>query len=154
MGASEQGGNGWWVLGMARRFKTNLIKINKAYRVFELADAAGVSVATVRSWIKVGMQRLDETRPTIIMGFHALAFLNTRKAKAKRPMALGEFYCMRCKAPRTPFGMMADYCPTTATGGRLKALCGTCECNCNRNISAANLPDIRKVLDVATRSTE
>ena len=136
---------------MARRFATRFIKANKQYRVHELAEVAGVSIATVRSWIKSGMQCLDDNRPAIIMGFHALDFLTTRKAKARRPLALGEFYCLRCKAPRAALGAMADYEPTSDKGGRLKALCGVCECQCNRNISASDLHEIRKVLDVVNR---
>jgi hypothetical protein len=135
---------------MARRFKTRAIKANKAYQVDELADAAGVSVPTVRSWIKAGMQRVDGNRPTIIMGFQALDYLSARKEKACRPLALGEFYCLRCKAQRTALGSMADYVSTSATGGRLTALCGVCECQCNRNVSASELPEIFKILDVAT----
>jgi hypothetical protein len=136
---------------MARRFKTRSIKANKTYQVDELADAAGVSIPTVRNWIGAGMQRVDSNRPAIIMGFQALEFLNARKAKSKQPMALGEFYCLRCKVPRAPLGAMADYVATSVKGGRLKALCGVCECPCNRNISASDLPDIHKVLDVENR---
>ncbi|SHK54802.1 hypothetical protein SAMN05444000_1385 [Shimia gijangensis] len=136
---------------MARRFKTRSIKANKSYRVPELAEAADVSIATVRNWIKAGMQCVDGNRPTIVMGFQALEFLTARKADAKRPSALDEFFCFRCKATRAALGSMADYEPTSEKGGRLKALCGVCECQCNRNISARDLPQIRKVLEVATR---
>ena len=139
---------------MARRFKTRGIKANKTYRIDELADAAGVSPPTVRVWIKAGMTLIDDSRPTIIMGFHALEFLTARKNSSKRPMALGEFYCLRCKAPRSPLGAMADYEPSSVTGGRLKAFCGVCECPCNLNISANKLSDFRKVLDVEIRDTE
>lgn len=137
---------------MARRFRTQPIKTNVAYRVDELADVAGVSVPTVRNWIRAGMPLVDQDHPMMIMGFQALAYLNFRKAKASRPLALDEVYCLRCKAPRMPFGAMADYVPSGAAGGRLKALCEVCECQCNRNISARDLPEIRKVLDVATRA--
>ena len=136
---------------MARRFRTRAIKANQAYRVDELAEAAGVTVPTVRTWIGAGLQLVDKNRPAMIMGFQALAFLKSRKAKACRPLALGQFYCLRCKAPRMPLGGMADYAPSSATGGRLKAICEVCECQCNRNISAGDLPEICKVLDVATR---
>ena len=98
---------------MSRRFKTRGIKNNKSYRISELADAAGVSIATVRNWLKSGMQRVDSNRPTMIMGFQALEYLNARKTSSKRPMSLGEFYCLRCKAPRPPLGAMADYVPTS-----------------------------------------
>jgi len=136
---------------MAKRFKTRSIKANKSYQVDELADTAGVSIGTVRNWIRAGMPLLDESRPMMIMGFQALEFLMTRQTNGKRPLQVGEFYCLRCKAPRAPMGAMADYVPTSETGGRLKALCGTCECQCNRNIRGIDLPEIRKVLDVETR---
>lgn len=136
---------------MARRFKTRGIKGNKAYEVHELADAACVSPATVRTWLKSGMGRIDNTRPTMIIGFQALDYLNSRKAKGKRPMQLGEFYCLRCKAPRAAFGAMADYVPSSPNGGRLKALCGVCECNCNRNIRASELPTFSEVLEIEIR---
>ena len=118
---------------MVRRFRTRGIKANKTYRIDELADAAGVSSPTVRAWIKVGMTPIDGNRPTMIMGFHALEFLTIRKNSSKRPMA--------------------DYEPSSATGGRLKAFCGVCECPCNLNISANKLSDFRKVLDVEIKDT-
>jgi hypothetical protein len=136
---------------MARRFRTRAIKANKVYQVDELADAAGVSIPTVRNWIKAGLQLVDKNRPMMIMGFHALDFLKARKARASRPLALGEFYCLRCKAPRMPLGAIVDYVSSSATSGRLKAICQVCECQCNRNIRARDLAGIRMVLDVATR---
>lgn len=134
---------------MARRFRTQGIKANKAYQVDELAEAADVSVLTVRNWIVAGMQLVDTSRPMLVMGFQALEFLKNRRAQSRRPLAKGEFYCLRCKAPRKPLGAMADYEPTSATSGRLKALCGVCECPCNRNIRTSDLGDISEVLDVA-----
>lgn len=139
---------------MSRRFKTRRIKSDKAYRIGELADAAEVSSATVRAWLRSGMGQMDDTRPTMIMGFQALAYLNERKRAAKRPMEPWELYCLRCKAPRRPLGGMTDYVATSAAGGRLKGLCGVCECPCNRNISAKELPALRKILDVKIRSVE
>lgn len=138
---------------MFKRFKTRGIKANKTYNIEELAHAACVSVPTVRNWLKAGMGRIDDIRPIMIMGFQALEFLNDRKKNAKCPLALGQFYCLRCKAPREPFGAMVDYEPSSVTGGRLKGFCGVCECACNRNISAIDLPSIRKVLDVEIRDS-
>jgi hypothetical protein len=136
---------------MSRRFRTQRIKANKPYEVGELADAAYVSIPTIRNWLSSGMQKVDDNRPTIIMGFQALEYLKTRKASAKRPLKIGEFYCLRCKAPKVPFGGMADYLPTSPKGGRLMALCESCEGRCNRNISAADLEAFSKVLAIENR---
>ena len=138
---------------MARRFKVRSVKANQAYRVDELAEAACVSVATVRRWIKDGMACVDSNRPTIIMGFQALDFLAASKAKAKRPSKSNEFYCFRCHANRAAMGAMADYEPTSENGGRLKALCEVCECQCYRAIGASDLHAIRDFLEVAIRDS-
>lgn len=136
---------------MARRVKTRSIKADKSYSVHELAETVEVSDATVRNWIGAGLQSIDASHPTIIMGFQAKDFLAARKVNARRPLALGEFYCFRCKAPRGALGAMADYVPTGEQSGRLEALCEVCECQCNRNISACDLPEICSVLDVANK---
>lgn len=139
---------------MSRRFRTQGIKANKPYEVSELADAAGVSIPTVRSWLKAGMQKVDDIRPTIIMGFQALEYLKARNASAKHPLKIGEFYCLRCKVPTMPFGAMADYVPTSPRGGRLMALCEDCEGRCNRNISASDLAAFSKVLAIENRGRD
>ena len=139
---------------MVRRVRTRGIKPNKTYEVNELAEPAGVTTATVRRWLKVGLDKLDGSRPTLIMGFQALDFLDARKSKARRPSGhVSEFYCMRCKTQRGAWGGMADYEAISANGGRLKALCEACKCQCNRNVSARDLPEIRKVLDVAIKGS-
>ena len=138
---------------MARRFKTRGIKANKAYSVDELADVTGASVSAVRIWLREGLQRIDGSRPILILGFQALDFLNARRAKSKRPLKPGEFLCFRCSAARTALWAMADYEPITATSGRLKALCSVCEGTINLNVSARNLPEIRKVLDVEIKGS-
>ncbi len=138
---------------MVRRYKMRGIKANKIYRIEELADTVCVTPPTVRNWLRDGMQQIDANRPTMIMGSQALAYLSARKAASKQPMAAGEFYCLRCKAPRVPFGAMADYLPTTATSGRLKALCGVCNCPCNRNVRACDLTAISKVLVIEHRGS-
>jgi len=133
---------------VSKRIKTRGIKSNKAYTVIELAEVAGVSTATVRSWLKAGMPRVDDTRPTLILGFQALDFIQTRQKKAKRPLADGQFFCMRCKAQRAAYGAMADYLPASLNGGSLKTLCEVCGGACSRTISAAQLRSFEAVLSI------
>ncbi len=139
---------------MAKRFYTRRIKKNLAYTVEELADVTGITQATVRNWIKAGMEVLDQQRPLLVIGFQAQDFLSKRATKAKRPLAPSEVYCFRCKSPRLPDGGLADYEPTSASGGRLKAFCGVCGCICNRNISAEQLAKLTEILDIVTRVSE
>lgn len=136
---------------MAKRIALGRIKKNKAYTAAELALATGTTEATVRRWVHDGMDAIDIHRPILIMGFSASAYLKKRQSGAKRPMQLDELYCMRCKAPRKPYGMMVDYLPKGSSGGRLVALCGHCECVCNRNISASQLPVFAQHFEIAKK---
>lgn len=138
---------------MVGRVNISRIKARKSYSVEELADVCKVSISTVRTWLKSGMSRMDATTPTMILGWQAKDYLSRRKEKSKRPLAIGEFYCMRCKAPRQALGGMADYHPTSDEGGRLKAICERCECNCNRNIRQSDLAAFSEVLEIESRET-
>lgn len=133
---------------MAKRIALHLIKKNQSYTVSELADVTRASEPMVRRWIGDGMTVIDSKRPMLILGFVALDYLGSRQTKAKQPMQLNQVFCLRCKAPRTPLGLMADYIPQSTSGGRLVALCEVCGCVCNRNISAIQLPEFEKVLDI------
>lgn len=139
---------------MAKRYKTGRIKKNQAYNVEELADVVGVTQATVRNWIKAGMPVLDGNRPIFVLGFQAQDFLRKRTAKAKRPLAPGELYCFGCKAPRMPYGLMADFAPSNATSGSLIALCECCEREVYRSISLNQKAAFSEILDIAIRATE
>ena len=137
---------------MARRYNTRRIKKNQTYSVEELAEAVGATKATVRNWIKDGMMVLDRQRPMLVIGFHAQDYLSKKSAKAKRPLALGELYCLRCKSARMPDGKLADFEPTSESGGRLKAICKVCGCMCNRSIKTAQLADFSKLLDIEIKA--
>ena len=139
---------------MAKRYDIRRIKKNQSYTVEELADVVRATQATVRNWIKAGMHVLDGNRPLFVMGFQAQDFLRNRTVKAKRPLAAGELYCLGCKAPRMPLGLMADYLPSTATSGRLKALCECCQRQVFRSISSEQKAVFSEFLDIVSRATE
>ncbi len=139
---------------MSKRIVLARIKKNQTYTVVELASVSNVSEPTVRRWITAGMETIDTQRPTLVLGEAALEFLKERQSQAKVPMKLHELYCMRCKAPRAPYGLLADYTPKSSQSGRLAALCGVCECVCNRNISISQLPELQRRLEIVIRGTE
>jgi len=134
---------------MARRFSTQRIKSNQSYTVEEAAEIVGVTQQTIRAWIKAGLSTLCAKRPILILGFELRAFLQVRSIRTKRPTNLGEFYCFRCRAPRKPFGMMADYIPTNDIAGRLVTLCGVCDGTCCQITSKASLTELSQILDIA-----
>jgi hypothetical protein len=126
-----------------------LVKKHRNYTVDEVARLFGIHKNTVRSWVKSGLQTCDYKRPTLILGTQLAAFLTARRKARKRPCQPGELYCFRCRAPRTPAGMMADYQPINEKVGNLTALCPECESTMNQCISLSTLEVIRAKLDIA-----
>jgi len=124
------------------------IKIHRAYTVEELARLLPVHKNTVRIWIKAGLPIIDGKRPTMILGVEASAFLQARRARNKRTCKPGEIYCLRCRAPRSPAGDMAEYTPINENVGNLSAICPDCESFMHRLVSKAKLGQVLGKLDV------
>jgi len=95
---------------------------------------------------------MAEQIPHLIMGYHAKDYLTNRKRKTKQPLKDHQVYCLRCKAPSDPFGMMADYIPIDDNRGRIKTLCSTCEGQCTRLVRAKDIPRLSETLEIAINS--
>lgn len=131
-----------------RRPNPRLAKIHRSYTVEEAARLFGVHRNTVREWIRRGLQTVDRQRPTLILGRELAAYLKARRDSNRRPCQAGELYCMRCRVPRIPFGLMADYLPVTATSGNLIGLCPACDLLMYRRVSKAKLDAVKGPLEV------
>lgn len=128
-----------------------LVKIHRNYTVEEIARLFSAHKNTVRQWIKSGLKTLDRRRPLLVHGSELSAFLRDRKQKNKRPCQPGEFYCLRCRAPKQPDGDMADYLPITERLGNLEGICPDCGAMIYRRTSLAKLTQIRGNLDITFR---
>lgn len=113
---------------MARtRLNPKRAKLTVAYTVEEIVRLYGVHRNTVRNWIrKDGLATLGGGRPVLIMGEDLRAFLEARRANAKRPCPPGHIYCFSCQAPRRPAGDMVDFIPRGQGPGGLIAFCEAC----------------------------
>ena len=125
-----------------------LVKIHRSYTVEEVARRLGVHRNTVREWVKRGLPTCDDKRPLLILGRDLVAFLKARRLKNRRSCQPGEIYCVRCRAPRTPAGGMADYQPMTVTLGNLIGICPCCDSLIYRRVNPAKLGQIRGSLAV------
>jgi hypothetical protein len=131
-----------------RRINSRRVKIHRNYTVDEAAKALGVHKNTVRLWIKQGLPVVDERRPILLQGKAIRAFLDNRKAKRKCRLSAGEFYCLKCRSPKSPAGRMADYVALTPDLGNLQGFCPECETIMNRRTSLAKLDRIKGDLEV------
>ena len=134
-----------------RRPNYRLVKIHRNYTVEEVARLFSTHKNTVRAWVKAGLPTCDGKRPTLILGRELAAYLKARRTKNKRPCQPGEFYCLRCRAPKQPDGDMADYLPITERLGNLEGICPDCGAMIYRRASLAKLAQIRGKLDITFR---
>ena len=137
-----------------RRPNYRLVKIHRNYTVEEVARLFSTHKNTVRAWVKAGLPTCDGKRPTLILGRELAAYLKARRTKNKRPCQPGEFYCLRCRAPKQPDGDMADYLPITERLGNLEGICPDCGAMIYRRASLAKLDQIRGKLDITFREAQ
>jgi hypothetical protein len=138
---------------MARRFNYRRAKLHHSYTISELSALIGAHKHTIARWIAAGLTTTDARRPLLIHGADLRAFMKAREPIKQRCQP-GEFYCLRCRAPRRPALDMADYHPHTALRGLLRGICPDCERMIYRATTLAKLGQIRGGLDVAFPKAE
>jgi hypothetical protein len=131
-----------------RRIDPRRIKIHRSYTVKDAADALGAHKNTIAQWIKQGLAVADQSRPVLLLGTAIRAFLENRKARRKRRLAAGEFYCLKCREPKSPYGGVADYIASSSGLGSLVGLCPVCETLMNRRTSFRKLDVAKGRLEV------
>jgi hypothetical protein len=125
-----------------------LAKIHRSYSVEEIANLFGAHKNTVRMWIKNGLPPCGDIRPIIVQGRDLREFLKSRRNRNKSPCRIGEFYCLKCRAPKRAAGGMADCIQVSEFVGNLQALCPDCVCVMNRRVSMPKLDQFRAKLTI------
>jgi excisionase family DNA binding protein len=136
---------------MAKRPSHRTLRAARSYTPEEAATALGVSVGTIRSWVKKGLPIMKAQRPYLMLGEDLKAYLKAQTGKRRAALQPTELYCLSCKAPRTPMGMMVDCIPQTPTTARLLGLCDACGGTCNRMISRAKIDLYREIFALAEK---
>ena len=134
---------------MAKRPNTRSIRAARTYTIEEAAEALGVSVGTIRGWVKVGLPIMASKRPFLILGDALRRFVEQRRATLKVTLEPDQLYCLSCKSGRQPMGLMIDVLPQTTKTARLVGLCDVCGGTCNRMVSLAKLDQMRLIFDMA-----
>lgn len=138
---------------MGRRLNPRLVKIHRSYTVEEAARLWPVHKNTVRAWIKAGLRTIDRRRPILMTGRELRRFLEAKLKKVKQPCAPGEFYWVRCRAPKAPAGAMADYIAVGNSSGNLRGLCPDCGILVHRRVAYARFDEFRALLDINVLQT-
>jgi hypothetical protein len=124
------------------------------YDVHEIANLGGYHRGTVRNWLKNGLKPLDGSRPILVHGTELKRFWAERRGRRRQKCAIGEFYCFRCRQPRTPWGSMVDATPHTDKILKLAALCSSYETPMNRMVRRSDLPNYAKLMEIRALGPE
>jgi hypothetical protein len=135
----------------ARHPNPRRIKIHRPYTVEQLAATLGVHKNTIRRWPKDGLRPIDDRRPSMFRGADVAAFLSARRQAAKRRCAPGEIYCLPCRMPKSPAGLVADLYVRAPTVGWLEAICPTCSRMLHRRVNPTRIDLVRGNLEIANR---
>lgn len=126
---------------MARRRSHRTIRAARSYTLEEAATALGVSLCTIRNWVKAGLPVMKAQRPYLILGDALKDFLQARSTGRKAALQPFQLYCLSCKAGQAPWGMLVDCIPQTGATARLMGLCEVCGGTCNRMINRSKIGD-------------
>jgi hypothetical protein len=124
------------------------VKVHRNYSVEEIARLFSIHKNTVRSWLKQGLQAIDDQRPILILGREVSRFLRERRQQTKQSCAPGRIYCIACRSPKVPAGIMADCIPTSASLGNLCGICPDCNRLIYRRVNLAKIDSVRGDLEI------
>ena len=131
-----------------RRYNPRRVKIHRTYAVDEAAKLFGSHRNTVRNWLGRGLEPIDARRPILIQGTKLRDFLLACRSRNRCRCGPGQFYCVRCRAPKHPAARRADYLPITSASGNLKGTCPDCAAKIYRRVSLKKLASAAGDLDV------
>lgn len=119
------------------------ISLVKCYAVLEVSMLLGVSVGTVRTWIRKGLPVLEARKPFLIPGDGLKAWLKARAKARKHNCQPDELYCCRCRSPQKARPGSVEITPRNAKTVAIRALCGSCGTKINRAGSLARFAEIK-----------
>lgn len=125
------------------------IKRHRNYEIFEAARALDAHKNTVSRWIREqGLEAITDRKPFLIRGAALQDFLREKRGNGRAKCAPNQLYCFRCRVPREPAGGFVLYRQVTEARGTLEALCTVCETSMFKAARRADLPALRRLVDV------
>jgi hypothetical protein len=125
-----------------------LAKIHRSYSVEDVSRLFKFHKNTVRTWLKQGLEPIDDQRPVLIRGEKLRRFLSERRTRSKQTCGSGRIYCLPCRAPKVPAGRIAECVQMGETTGTLQGICPDCDRMIYRRVNPQKLNAVRGDLDV------
>lgn len=120
---------------MSKHSNPMAVKANATYTVIEAAQALKVTPATIRNWIRDGLEAMTSSKPYLILGAAIREYLRAKYAAARRPLNDDELFCPSCGKGRKPLNTQVSQSEITAKTDLLKGICHHCGGTATRMIS-------------------
>jgi hypothetical protein len=132
-----------------RRPDWRRIKTLRSYTIEEVATVLRVHRNAVRYWIKkCALPAFTDQRPHLIQGGDLVSFLKGRRAARRQHCGPGQFFCLKCRQPRTSAQGMVDYRLIIPSRGVLMGMCPVCATLMHRFVSQARLAAVSREFNV------
>ena len=136
---------------MGKKANPKKIKVVFSYSIEEAAQVLELTPQTIRSWERDGLRIMKSNRPHLISGLDLKNYLVDRQQSRKQPLLDKQLFCLSCKEPTEPYGLMADYIAQTNNSGRLEGLCSMCDSAAQRFVRHAGLRKFQHIMDIQIR---
>lgn len=136
-----------------KRLKPDLrrIVVARSYTIHEVANLLDRGAPTVRRWIKRGLPVLPDTSPRLICGQELKHWLSVIWNARKRPCAIDEMYCVKCRRPRRLKPESVKAAPLSSKTATVSGNCGACGTAMRQARSIATLPETIAAMKATTR---
>lgn len=137
-----------------RKYNTRRISLKLSYSVQEIAELFNIHKHAVLIWIRSGLKIIDQKKPYLINGTDLTEFLNNRQKKRKHKCKQHEFFCFKCRLPRSS---LPDHIRiTTRNQHRLKisGKCEVCQTSIFKEGSVKKLTEFQKIFSVSVQTRE
>jgi excisionase family DNA binding protein len=109
-----------------RRPNWRRVKTLRSYTIEEAASLLDVHRNTVRHWIRNGLPAMTDQRPHLIQGRDLGEFLREQQMSRRSKCGPNQFYCFRCREPRTGAEGLVEYQALSPTRGMWLGICPIC----------------------------
>lgn len=122
--------------------------MHRNYTVDEAARILGRDKGTIRRWIATGLPAMKDQKPHLILGTDLIEFLKKQR-RPKVRCGPGEFYCLRCRAPRKPALGMVEIRSRNVSSLNIRALCEACQAVMHRRVSQRQMPSFSANFEIS-----
>lgn len=109
-----------------RLYRATGVRGDDVYSLAEIRKLFDVEEQTVYNWVREGLKRVPGTKRFLVSGHALKSFHANRNEKAKRPLRLDQFLCLRCHMPREPAPGSLIGADPDMPALRIEARCAVC----------------------------